>query len=223
MAIPAIAPYPMPGENELPANRVEWTPDPRRALLLVHDMQNYFVEAFTPEASPISDLVTGITTLRETAWALGVPVVYSAQPGGQTRTQRGLLQDFWGAGIGPEPGAQEIVPALAPGPDDIHLVKWRYSAFHRTSLSDLMAETGRDQLIVTGIYAHIGCLMTACDAFMSDTQVFFVADAVADFSAEHHRMALTYAAERCAMVLPARRLAELLAACASRSPAAAAR
>ncbi|MER7206215.1 isochorismatase family protein [Streptosporangium sp. NPDC000239] len=215
MAIPAIAPYPMPGEEGLPENRVEWTPDPRRALLLVHDMQNYFVSAFTQGASPMSDLVANVSALRETAGRLGVPVVYSAQPGGQTRTQRGLLQDFWGAGIGPEPGAQEIIPALAPGPDDVHLVKWRYSAFHRTRLRELMTETGRDQLVVTGIYAHIGCLMTACDAFMSDTQVFFVADAVADFSAEHHGMALTYAAERCAMVLTTRRLNERLTTAAT--------
>ncbi|MER7133344.1 isochorismatase family protein [Streptosporangium saharense] len=212
MAIPAISPYPMPGEEELPTNRVEWTPDPRRVLLLVHDMQNYFVGAFTQGASPMSDLVASISSLRETAGRLGVPVVYSAQPGGQTRTQRGLLQDFWGAGIGAEPGAQEIIPALAPGDDDIHLVKWRYSAFHRTRLRELMTETGRDQLVITGIYAHIGCLMTACDAFMSDTQAFLVADAVADFSADHHRMALTYAAERCAMVLTTRRLNESLTA-----------
>jgi bifunctional isochorismate lyase / aryl carrier protein len=215
VAIPTITPYPMPREDEMPVNRVSWTPDARRAVLLVHDMQNYFVNAFAPGTSPIVELVSAIIGLRETAWQLGVPVVYSAQPGGQTSAQRGLLEDFWGAGVGADPGAQEIVTALAPGPADIRLTKWRYSAFHRTPLRDLLTEQGRDQLIVTGIYAHIGCLMTACDAFMGDVEVFFVADGVADFSAEHHRMAQTYAAERCAAVLAAVRVRRLLTASAA--------
>ncbi|MFF3438517.1 isochorismatase family protein [Streptosporangium sp. NPDC002721] len=215
MALPAITPYPMPREDEMPANRVSWTPDARRAVLLVHDMQNHFVNAFAPGTSPIVELVSAIAELRETAREAGVPVVYSAQPGGQTSAQRGLLEDFWGAGVGAEPSAQEIIAPLAPGPDDIRLTKWRYSAFHRTPLRDLLAEHGRDQLIVTGIYAHIGCLMTACDAFMGDVEVFFVADGVADFSAEHHRMAQTYAAERCAAVLPAVRVRRLLSASAA--------
>jgi bifunctional isochorismate lyase / aryl carrier protein len=196
--LPAIAPYPMPTADELPANRVPWLPVPSRAVLLVHDMQNYFLRAFT--GAPIPELVDNIARLSASCRALGVPVVYSAQPGGQNAEQRGLQLDMWGRGVGAEPHDEAIVDALAPHADDTLLTKWRYTAFHRTGLAELLAATGRDQLIVTGIYAHIGCLMTATDAFMRDIQPFLVADAVADFSRADHDMALRYAAGRAAVV-----------------------
>ena len=205
MAIPRIASYPLPGEEDLPENRVTWRPDPRRAILLIHDMQNHFLAPFAAGAPPLTGLIANIGLLRGACAGLGVPVVYSMQPGGQSSHQRGLLQDFWGAGI---PGSQgsEIVESLLPAAPDILLTKWRYSAFHRTDLRARMDAMGRDQIIVCGVYAHIGCLMTACDAFMQDLQPFLVADAVADFSREHHTMALTYAAERCAVTAVTRGL-----------------
>lgn len=210
MALPAITPYPMPTASDLPANRVNWTPDPKRAVLLIHDMQQYFVDAFTAGASPVIELLENIRALRSACDELGIPVVYSAQPGGQTPEQRGLLQDFWGPGINDGPYQKQIVKELPPGERDIVLTKWRYSAFQKTDFRARLTQLGRDQLIVCGIYAHIGCLMTSCEAFMQEVEPFFVADAVADFSLEKHRLAITYAAERCAVVMTTERLIKAL-------------
>jgi len=206
MALPVIKSYAMPAESELPVNKVTWTPDAKRAVLLIHDMQQYFMDAFTAGESPVVELIDHIGQLRAKCHELGIPVVYSAQPGGQTPEQRGLQLDFWGAGIDGGPMQKQIIEPLSPAPQDTLMTKWRYSAFQKTELLELMQEQGRDQLIVCGIYAHIGCLMTSCEAFMKDIQAFLVADAVADFSAEKHRMALTYASERCAVTLTTRRL-----------------
>ncbi|HEY2491352.1 MAG TPA: isochorismatase family protein [Paenibacillus sp.] len=206
MAIPTILPYPMPTESDLPNHKVTWKPDPKRAVLLIHDMQQYFLDAFTYRQSPVVELLANIQLLKSQCHELGIPVIYTAQPGGQTPTERGLLQDFWGAGINDGPIQKKIVEELAPDEHDIVLTKWRYSGFQKTNLREILHEQGRDQLIVSGIYAHIGCLLTACDAFMMDVQPFFVADAVADFSLEHHKMALTYASERCAVTLTTQRL-----------------
>lgn len=221
MALPSILPYPMPVESDLPANKVAWTPDPRRAVLLIHDMQQYFLDAFNVDESPVVDLLANIRKLRVHCADLGIPVVYSAQPGGQTPEQRGLLQDFWGPGIDDGPYQKKFVEEVAPGEHDIVMTKWRYSAFQKTDLLDMMRQRGRDQLMVCGIYAHIGCLLTSCEAFMQDVQTFFVADAVADFSAEKHRMALTYAAERCAVTITTQRLVDELGYSQAATPEAA--
>lgn len=115
-----------------------------------------------------------------------------------TDEQRGLLKDFWGAGMAAAPEDRDVVDELAPTEHECIFTKWRYSAFHRSGLLDHLRALDRDQLIVCGVYAHVGCLMTACDAFANDIQPFLVADAIADFSRAYHELALTYAAERCA-------------------------
>ena len=179
-------------------------------MLLIHDMQRYFLQRFPAGAAPVTDLVENAALLRERCAELGVPVAYTAQPGAMTEQQRGLLKDFWGAGMTADPADRRVVEAVAPTQRDWMLTKWRYSAFHRTALLGRMRASGRDQLVLCGVYAHVGVLMTACDAFTSDIQPFLVADAVADFSAEYHRLALDYAAQRCAMVTTTRNvLAEL--------------
>lgn len=200
MALPAIAPYPMPLAAELPANRVDWTVDPSRAVLLVHDLQNYFLSAFDRSASPVTELLANVALLKKRAEELGIPVVYTAQPGGQSPAERGLQQDFWGPGLPADPVAEAIADEVAPGPSDTVLTKWKYSGFVRTDLLEQLREQGRDQLVITGVYAHIGVMMTACDAWMQDIQAFLVADAVADFSADDHAMALRWAAGKCAVV-----------------------
>lgn len=202
MPIPPIRPYPLPEPDDLPANTAPWTLNPRRAVLLVHDMQKYFLGAFPAGQQPVTALVENATALRERCAELGVPVCYTAQPGRMTERQRGLLRDFWGPGMTTTPEHRAVVDPLAPAPDDQVFTKWRYSAFHRTGLLDFLRDQGRDQLVVCGVYAHVGCLITAVEAFSNDIETFLVADAVADFTEDQHRMALEYAAQQCAVVLP---------------------
>lgn len=210
MALPVILSYTMPSVSELPKNKVSWKPDPKRIVLLIHDMQKYFIDAFTAGESPMIELLANIQLLKTQCAELGIPIIYTAQPGGQPTAQRGLQQDFWGPGMNDGPTQKKIVEELLPKESDILLTKWRYSAFQKTNLRDILLQQDRDQLIVCGVYAHIGCLMTACEAFMQDVEPFFVADAVADFTLEHHTMALTYAAERCAVTISTNRLLDQL-------------
>ncbi|MGW0831781.1 isochorismatase family protein [Streptomyces prunicolor] len=194
----------MPTAQDLPEARVTWSPDPERAVLLVHDMQEYFLRPYTPDRSPATELLHNCRLLRARCADLGVPVAYTAQPGDMSDEQRGLLKDFWGAGMSSRAEDRRIVEPLAPRPSDQVFTKWRYSALIRSGLLDLLHETGRDQLIICGVYAHVGILMTAVDAFSHDIQPFLVADAVADFSLDRHRLALNYAAQNCAALTTTR-------------------
>ncbi|MFK0255117.1 isochorismatase family protein [Streptomyces sp. NPDC090445] len=203
--IPAITPYRLPTPPELPANTARWTPDRRRAVLLVHDMQRYFLAPLPPAVRHA--LVGNAARLRDRLAAGAVPVAYTAQPGGMSGPERGLLADFWGPGMRTAPEDRAIVAELAPDRDDWMLTKRRYSAFFRSGLLARMRGQGRDQLVLCGVYAHIGVLATAVEAFTHDIRVFLVADAVADFSRAHHDCALRYAAERCAMVVTTEEIA----------------
>ena len=205
MALPKIAPYSYREQEH--QNRVNWRVDPARAALLVHDMQRYFVRAFELErdGQPLPDAqiniaIANIRRLLDAAHAANIPVYYTAQPPRQNPADRRLLTDFWGDGLQDDESAR-ILDELAPTEADTVLTKWRYSAFVRSPLEEQLKDLGRDQLIIGGIYAHIGCLTTALEAFMRDIQPFMVADALADFTEKEHRMACEYASGRCARVL----------------------
>lgn len=208
MSIPRISSYPMP--TDLPGNRVAWRPDPKRAALLIHDMQQYFIDFYDQSAAPIPELVGNIQALRAACDQAGVPVYYTAQPGEQPLAERALLQDWWGPGITAQPALEPVISALAPQAADTVLTKWRYSAFKKSDLAERLKAQGRDQLIICGIYAHIGVMTTAVEAFMLDIQPFVIGDAVADFSADDHAMALRWIAGRCGVVLPAHEATALL-------------
>lgn len=210
MSIPVIAPYLIPELASVSENRVKWRVQPDRAVLLIHDMQEYFVGFYGAENPMLKAVIARIVQIKIWAKAAGIPVVYTAQPTVQSEQDRALLNDMWGPGLTKsDPAMSLVVSALSPVSDDTVLVKWRYSAFQRSALQQLMRDWQRDQLLIVGVYAHIGCMATALDAFMRDIQAFMISDALADFSESEHRIALNYVASRCGVVVDS---AQVLAA-----------
>lgn len=201
MTIPLLHSYPLPTLADVPDTPLSWRFEPSRAALLVHDMQRYFL-GFYSDGFP--NLVANIAALR----SRGLPVYYTRQPPRQTAAERGLLLDRWGPGLTQH---EEIIAALSPASTDIVITKRRYSAFFETDFASRLREHGRDQLIITGVYAHIGITATALDAFSRNIQPFVVADAVADFDRQRHLAALHYLATTCAAITTTALLAATLA------------
>ncbi len=201
MAIQSLASYAMPGPDSFRINKVNWTFVPERAALLIHDMQDYFVGFYGDKSPLVDQLILNVRRLRAFFKAHGAPVIYTAQPIEQSDEDRGLLNDMWGPGLNAHPHLHKIVESLSPEAGDIVLTKWRYSAFKRSPLAEMLKDMGRDQLAICGVYGHIGCLTTALDAFMHDIKPFMIADAIGDFSLEDHLMTLNYVAGRCGAVV----------------------
>ncbi|ENU91499.1 hypothetical protein F892_01758 [Acinetobacter vivianii] len=201
MSIPKIASYAMPQAHEFTENKTHWQLDAKQSVLLVHDMQQYFLDFYDQQQAPIPELLKNTQALIEQARQLNIPVVYTAQPGDQTPEHRQLLTDFWGTGLKADPQITRIHPDVAATDADTVLTKWRYSAFKFSEFEQLMQQWGRDQLVICGVYAHIGCLMSAAEAFMLNIKPFVCGDAMADFSRAEHDMALKYISTRCGQVM----------------------
>lgn len=201
MAINRIMDYTVPSIGELTPNKVNWSIIKEDAVLLIHDMQRYFTDAYDKQGTLYQQTVNNIKNIKEECKKYGIPVIYSAQPENQTAEQRGLLLDFWGSGIPGGNGKQDIISELKPDEDDIIITKWRYSVFENTDLEELMKKMGKNQMLITGIYTHIGCLTTSVNASMKDIKPFVISDATCDFSAEKHKMALEYISQLTGMVI----------------------
>ncbi|MDE1480460.1 isochorismatase family protein [Xenorhabdus bovienii] len=204
MGIPKIESYTLKSPEFNVISRVKWKHDNNRSILLLHDMQAYFLDFFYSDLR--QELISHCKNLITYARKNNIPIVYTAQRGNMTKKERGLLYDIWGQGMSSKDEHTDIVKELAPQSEDRILAKWRYSAFHTTSLDEIFLEEKRDQIIICGVFAHIGIQTSAVDAYSRDIEVFLVQDAIADFSKQDHLQALIYAAECCATVLPTQKV-----------------
>jgi bifunctional isochorismate lyase/aryl carrier protein len=199
MTIPRIAEYPLPESAGWPKNKVEWHLEKRMSVLLIHDMQRHFLDFYGKEDRSLKQVIANISLLLASARQHKIPVIYTAQKGDQDQVARGLLCDFWGPGM-KEVGTP-IISEIGPIQGELIFEKHRYSAFFGNGLLEHMKALGRSQMLICGVYAHIGCTLTAADAFMNGIQTFMVGDGVYDFSFDSHQTALTYVASLCGKIV----------------------
>lgn len=221
MALPTRIHYqaPLPPHHALPGSRAPWQLDVERAAVLVHDMQSYFLRPYDPACPALVEAVAATQRVLAAARAAKVPVFYTAQHGNQDPHERGLQRELWGPGMPDVDELTRIIPELTPEPGDTVLRKHRYSAFQHSDFAERLRDAGRDQLVITGVYAHIGVTATAFEAFQREIQPFLVADAVADFSQAQHRQTLEQVADCCGPVMLADAVVERLSLPASANTA----
>ncbi|ADG97033.1 Isochorismatase [Segniliparus rotundus DSM 44985] len=201
--------YPLDGLS-IPKSLAPWGLDRSRAVLLVHDMQHYFVKPYRLGSDPMKTVLANAKSLLDTARASGIPVLYSGQPGGMTPEQRGLFLDLYGTGMPDDDAERAIVPPLERTSADVFITKSKISAFFHTDLLDTLRSLGRDQLVIVGVYTFSGVAATSMDALQNDIETFIAADATADYTLDEHRQALAWCAARTARVVTAQSIATAL-------------
>jgi bifunctional isochorismate lyase/aryl carrier protein len=191
-------------------DKVGWRLVPSRAALLIHDMQGFYTATVPTDLGLRQTVIANAAALLDACRASTVPVFYSVARPCATRAERGLLYDFYGMGMTDLPEQSAIVSQLAPAPGDQLITKKRYSAFFATDLAERLRAADVSQLIICGVYAHIGCQLTALDAFMRDIEVFYVADAMAAFGLSHHLRSARFVGEVGASVRTTRHTVDAL-------------
>lgn len=155
--------------SHLNAERVRL--DPKRAAVLVVDMVNDFCKPGGAMVLPGADvLYPKQRAVIDAARAAGAPVIWihDSHRRAMRRDREFLkrtphcIEGTWGV---------EIVDELGARPDDIHVIKHRFSAFFQTDLDLVLKDMMVDQLIVFGVVTNICVRSTVHDAFFNGYEV----------------------------------------------------
>lgn len=175
-----------------------------RPALVVIDVQNYLVgpPAGAPDAEypsacgpAAAAAVAVLSRFVPSVRRLGVPVCYTrfelapdGSDGGVYLRKRDLIHsDGWC--LAGSTGAR-VVPAVAPAPGDVVLVKKKPSAFAGTPLLPMLIDRGVDSVLLAGGSTSNCVRATAVDAMSLNLRVTVVEDGVFDRFERSHVTAL---------------------------------
>jgi nicotinamidase-related amidase len=164
--------------------------DPRKAALVVIDMQNYFCKPGHQGEVPASrEIVPNINRLGADLRRRGGLVVWVRNGTRDTPDRcerRYAAMDVDGDGYAYWHG-NDIRP------EDAQVTKTRYSAFIQGSsdIERLLRDRGIDTLLITGTATNVCCESSARDAMMLNFKVVMVSDGLATHNDEEHNAALS--------------------------------
>jgi ureidoacrylate peracid hydrolase len=173
--------------------------DPKRAVLLVIDMQNAFVAPGAPmEVPEARAIVAPINRLAAELRRRSVPVIWVLHENLRDgRDWGGFFEVFLAPHRRAEAARalaagsqmQQPWPELVVAPEDLRVRKNRYSPFIAGSspLEGLLRERNIDTLLIAGTKTNVCCESTARDAMMLDFKVVLLSDCTAALSDDEQR------------------------------------
>ena len=173
-----------------------------RSALIVVDMQHGFCDPEGSAARAGFDIamcraaIEPCRRLVEGARAAGIPVIFTRLVWRSDYRDGGVVTDeilpslveaqCCAAGT-PD---IELIPELAPRPDDFVIDKNRYSAFYGTALASILTAQDVRNLVICGVTTNICVETTARDASQRDYRTVVVSDATGEIAPERHQWAL---------------------------------
>jgi nicotinamidase-related amidase len=191
------------------AQPYEFTLDPAATALLVIDMQRDFLEPggfgelLGNDVSLLSRVVEPLGLVLEAARAAGMLVVHTREGHRPdladcppSKLARGRLDVGIGA-LGPKGRVlvrgevgHDIVPSLAPLPDEVVVDKPGKGSFYATDLELMLRNQGISSLIVTGVTTEVCVHTTVREANDRGFECLVLEDCVGSYFPEFHRVAL---------------------------------
>lgn len=142
--------------------------DASSSLVLVVDVQERLAAAMDPEA--LAAMERACVTLIRGASLLSVPVMATEQ---------------YPQGLGPtRPGLREVLPSPA-------LEKRHFSCWAADDVRAAVEATGRKQIVICGMEAHVCVFQTVRDLAMAGYQPFVVSDAVLSRNQANRQLGLS--------------------------------
>jgi ureidoacrylate peracid hydrolase len=192
---------------------------PEHTALLVIDVQNdFFADGGTfhrigRDVSVVRRMMAPLHQVIAAARAVGVRVVF-VRYGLSPATESEVFLEQRARGRSNQPicregtwGAQFY--EVEPQPDDVVVVKHRYSGFIGTDLDMTLRSMDIKTIVLSGIASN-GCVeATARDGFMHDYYVVFADDCTASYSAQLHEATLINIADAYGVVTTSTELAGL--------------
>lgn len=176
--------------------------DPKRTALIVIDMQSTFCEPGSPaEVAPSREIVPPLNTLTRELRKKKVPVFWVLH----ANTHLGDKSDwevFFNNVVNDDvrartmesltPGKQAVWKDLQTAPEDIVIIKNRYSALiaGSSTLEPMLRNYGIDTLLIAGTKTNVCCESTGRDAMMLDFKVVMLSDCCAALSDDEHQATL---------------------------------
>jgi isochorismate hydrolase len=162
--------------------------DPRRAALLVLDMQEYFLQesshAFVPSAPAI---IPNLQRMISCFHARHRPVIFTRHV--NTPEDAGMMARWWKDLV--RSGAPESgISSLLNPTESMTIQKSQYDAFYHSELAQVLGTNEVEQVVITGVMTHLCCDTTARSAFVRGFEVFFIVDGTATYNESFHRATL---------------------------------
>ncbi|HLO92853.1 MAG TPA: isochorismatase family cysteine hydrolase [Burkholderiaceae bacterium] len=164
---------------------------PRSAevLLLVDVVSSFRFPGGRALARQALPAARAIERLKKALQARGVPAVYANDNEGRWQPRFDALEVRQQA---QDKLAAEIAACLAPGPEDLFLLKPRHSAFLGTPLDLVLKEMGARRLVLVGFSTDFCIQFTAMEAYLRGYELRIPGDCTAALSLAHKRASLAY-------------------------------
>ena len=190
----------------------EVTIDPRRAALIIQDMQNdviteggAFADSGSPQHAKEQNAVENCRRLADACRKAGIPVIHvwylvdDGAPGLKlnaplfqgVKESNAVVKGTWGA---------QPADGLEPQAGDYVVEKMRMSAWQDTMLESLLRGLERDQIIVTGAWTNMSIEHTARTGADKGYFMYVPEDCCSTMNADWHNASINYALQNVSTV-----------------------